>query len=125
VADMADGYVTVFLRVPKGVKDVLEETVRGMNEARQIGERMHSVNEVVTRCVVDVLSPAFDRAGRDLATALRGVKRDRVERSKRKHDGRTAAGRMAKPSKPSKPSKTRKALPSRKRGGMAAEVTRG
>ena len=37
MADMADGYVTVFLRVPKGVKDVLEETVRGMNEARQIG----------------------------------------------------------------------------------------
>ena len=122
-----DSYVTVFVRMPRAVKEVLDETVRGMNAAREIGERVHSVNEMVNRCVAEVLAPAFDAAANRMREAVsaavrptREVKAKKPAWNRPKKRERRAYGK-AKWNRPD-----RKALPAGKRGGsIASEVTRG
>ena len=58
--------VALFVRVAPATRDLLVETVRGMNASRGPGDSEVSLGQLVERCVHEVLapSPAPDRKRR-------------------------------------------------------------
>lgn len=95
-------YATLFIRVPKEVKEVLDETIAGMNRVLQLGERVHTMAEVVTRCIREQLAPTGDPAWTETMRRAQASARPRK--------------------RPARPK--RKALPAKKRAklSVAAEV---
>lgn len=106
----------IYLRVPREVKDVLVDVTRGMNQARGLGESIVTVTSLVERCIAEALMPAFDRAARQIRTAVAGV-----ARARRAPLGRTKQAPRSRGVNRTK----RKALPKPKRMTRADKIVRG
>lgn len=55
--------VGLFCRISPAVREVLSETLRGMNEARAAGDPPMKLGALIERCIVETLSPP-ERAAR-------------------------------------------------------------